>query len=209
MVRACPGESEGPTRQAQAALIHTPVPREDTLMTRRRTLLTTPSQRDQVDFLEAVRRSRALHRPWAYPPSTPERFATWLARLDTERNASWLVRRRDDDTLVGVINLNEIVGGSFLSGYLGYYAFRGQERQGLMHEGLSDVLAEVFGPRKLHRVEANIQPENEASIALVQGLGFRQEGYSPRYLKIGGRWRDHERWALLAEDWRLRSRTRA
>ena len=70
-------------------------------------------------------------------------------------------------------------------------------------------LSEVFGPRKLHRVEANIQPENEASIALVQGLGFRQEGYSPRYLKIGGRWRDHERWALLAEDWRLRSRTRA
>jgi ribosomal-protein-alanine N-acetyltransferase len=61
---------------------------------------------------------------------------------------------------------------------------------------------------RLHRVEANIQPRNRASIALVKSLGFRQEGYSPRYLKIGGRWRDHERWALLVDDWRPKRRGR-
>ena len=52
----------------------------------------------------------------------------------------------------------------------------------------------------LHRLEASIQPANERSIALVRAAGFTREGFSRRYLKIGGRWRDHEHWAILAED---------
>lgn len=62
---------------------------------------------------------------------------------------------------------------------------------------MSVVIRRAFGELKLHRLEANIQPGNVASIALVRACGFALEGYSPRYLKIGGRWRDHERWALL------------
>jgi ribosomal-protein-alanine N-acetyltransferase len=62
------------------------------------------------------------------------------------------------------------------------------------------VLGSVFGDLGLHRVEANIQPGNIRSTGLVQRLGFEKEGFSRRYLKIGGEWRDHERWALLAED---------
>ena len=72
------------------------------------------------------------------------------------------------------------------------------EGQGLMREGLQAAVRDAFRSLKLHRLEANIQPANAASIALVRACGFSKEGYSPRYLKIGGRWRDHERWAILA-----------
>ena len=69
-----------------------------------------------------------------------------------------------------------------------------------MRDGLELALRLAFGSLGLHRLEANIQPGNASSVALVKGAGFRLEGYSRRYLKISGRWRDHERWAILAED---------
>jgi ribosomal-protein-alanine N-acetyltransferase len=69
-----------------------------------------------------------------------------------------------------------------------------------MSEGLRLVLRRAFGRLGLHRVEANVHPGNTSSRALVRRLGFRREGFSRRYLKVAGRWRDHERWALLRED---------
>jgi len=113
-------------------------------------------------------------------------------------NCAWLVCRSDSDQIAGVINVTNIVLGFFRSAYLGYYVFAGHEGQGVMRDGLAAVSRQAFKSLKLHRLEANIQPGNLASLALVRSCGFTQEGYSPRYLKIGGRWRDHERWALLA-----------
>ena len=69
-----------------------------------------------------------------------------------------------------------------------------------MRAALQLVLDQAFGPLALHRVEANIQPGNAPSVALARGAGFRLEGFSPRYLLIGGRWRAHERYAITAED---------
>lgn len=62
------------------------------------------------------------------------------------------------------------------------------------------AVGHAFHELGLHRVESNIQPGNHRSRTLVQRLGFRLEGFSPRYLYIAGGWRDHERWAKLADD---------
>jgi len=79
-----------------------------------------------------------------------------------------------------------------------------------MTGGMQAVIAHAFATLRLHRFEANVQPENIASRLFIEELGFRQEGYSPRYLKLSGRWRDHERWAITAEEWKARSpKTRA
>ena len=119
-----------------------------------------------------------------------------------------MIRRTRDGAIVGGINFSEIVRGNFQSVYLGYQIGEPFARQGYMTEALALALSIAFGRLRLHRVEANIQPTNAPSLALVRRAGFRREGLSRRYLKIGGRWRDHERWALLAEDWRARRRAK-
>jgi [ribosomal protein S5]-alanine N-acetyltransferase len=160
--------------------------------------LRQPKLKDCAAFLEAVAGSGALHRRWISAPATMADFRAYVTRMAKPANHAYLVCRRDTDEITGVINLTNVVMGAFRSGYLGYYAIAGQERRGYMRAGLKAVTAHAFGTLKLHRLEANIQPQNRASIALARACGFKLEGYSPRYLKIGGRWRDHERWAILA-----------
>ena len=116
-----------------------------------------------------------------------------------------LVCRESDDAIIGFFNLSHITRGLLQSAYLGYAAGKPYAGNGYMREGIQLVLRNAFLGLRLHRVEANIQPGNRASIALARGAGFRREGFSPRYLKIGGRWRDHEHWVMLAEN---RSRVR-
>ena len=143
--------------------------------------------------------ARALHHPWLRAPQTPQQFRALLARAAQPDQHTHLVCRRENGAAVGVINLSNIVRGAFASAYLSYYVFAGHERQGLMREALHAAVRHAFGTLRLHRLEANIQPGNTASRALVRACGFTLEGFSPRYLKIGGRWRDHERWARLAD----------
>ncbi len=164
--------------------------------------LRAPSAGFESEFLAASRRSRLLHGGFARPPSNPRQFRAFLRRMRGAEHAGHFVIERETGALVGVVNLNDIVRGAFRGAQLGYYAFSPFAGHGYMTAGLSAVLRRAFGELSLHRLEANIQPDNLDSIRLVRRLGFRKEGLSPRYLKVGGRWRDHERWALLAEQWR-------
>lgn len=163
-------------------------------------ILETPSAKRQSEFLAAVARSKELHRPWTTPPGTPAAFEAYVKRFSSPAHIGYWVRTEAGE-LAGVINISEIVRGGFLSGYLGYYSFVPHHRHGYMTSGLRAAIIQAFRTHRLHRLEANIQPGNEASRRLVRRLGFRNEGFSRRYLKIGGRWRDHERWALTKEDW--------
>jgi ribosomal-protein-alanine N-acetyltransferase len=163
-------------------------------------ILRRPSARDADEFVARVRASRTLHRPWSDPPDTAGAYDAFLRRSRIHTNDVSIVCRREDAAIVGVFALSQIVHGSFRSCHLGYYAFVPFAGRGYMHDGIRLVLRRSFGELGLHRVQANIQPANVASITLVRGVGFHREGYAPRCLKIGGRWRDHENWALLAEE---------
>jgi ribosomal-protein-alanine N-acetyltransferase len=167
-----------------------------------------PRRGDQRAFIAQAKESRALHRGWVQAPETPSAFAAYVERYSVPpaaaRNLGLLVLRNEDDALAGVVNFSEIIRGLFHSAYVGYYAFAPLAGDGYMAEGFALALDYAFRTLKLHRVEANVQPGNRRSLALVERLGFEREGYSRRYVKIGGRWRDHVRFAMLTEDWTKR-----
>ena len=165
-----------------------------------RTYLRHGRERDAAEFTELMRSSFDLHQPWSFPPTDPDDLRSLVARARNEDFELLLLCRRGDDAILGFFNLSQIFRGPFMNAYLGYAIGQPFAGQGYMAEGIELVLRHAFGPMGLHRLEANIQPANAASIALAKRAGFRLEGFSPRYLKIDGRWRDHERWAILAED---------
>ena len=173
-----------------------------------RVRISPPTEADEAAFIAASRRSRALHGEGVQMPETPEAFAAYLARSRGDRRAFFLARLLEDGDIIGFLNLGEIIRGSLQQAFLGYGGVAGFSGQGYMGEAMQLVLREAFTTLQLHRVEANIQPGNLSSIALARRAGFALEGYSPRYLKINGRWRDHERWAINAERWRELRRAR-
>ena len=161
---------------------------------------TPASEADAEELIRANRRSQSLHLPWVKSFTDQQGFDAWMQRLAGPQHLGFVIRERRDSSIVGIVNPNEIVRGVFQNAYLGYYAMAGKTGCGLMTEALVAVLSIAFGDIKLHRVEANVQPENQPSIALVQRVGFRLEGFSPRYLYIEEAWRDHQRWAITAEE---------
>jgi ribosomal-protein-alanine N-acetyltransferase len=166
-----------------------------------RVFLRSPTTSDRAEFLALIRASKRFHRGLVSPPTTPEQFAAFLQKSRREDSACLFICLGADGAIIGAINLSQIFRGGFQNAYLGYYVGMHYAGQGYMTEALKLVLRYAFEHLKLHRLEANIQPGNVASIALVKHAGFIREGYSRRYLKVYGRWRDHERWAIIADDW--------
>ena len=168
-------------------------------MNRAENIITTKkiTRRDAAEFLAAAHASRELHQTWVDVPQTPTAFRRYATEMRTESDMAYLVRRIDTGQLAGVIELRDIFMGDFCNAYVIYYAFAGHTGQGFMAEALKRIIRIAFTRLKLHRLEANIQPDNHASLALATVCGFNKEGYSPKFLRKGGQWRDHERWALL------------
>ena len=166
----------------------------------RRVHLRHPRIDDRDAFRSAGARSRRLHRPWVSPPADDQAFAAMVDTADRPDQQRFLVCRNADGAIVGVTNLSQIFHGPFRNAYVGYYAFVPHEGQGLLREGVQLTVRHAFGALKLHRVQANVQPGNDRSISLLRSLGFTEEGYARRYLKINGAWRDHLMFARLADD---------
>lgn len=165
----------------------------------RRVTLRPLTSRDQSEFLDLVGASVDLHRPWMSLPSAPQEFQAYLTRRYEQPDAeSLLICLRNTGAIAGMININSIIRGRFQSASLAYAAFAPTAGQGYMSEGLDLVVRYAFEQLRLHRLEAQIQPDNHASLNLVRRNGFRNEGYSPDLLFVDGAWQDHEQWAITS-----------
>ena len=159
-----------------------------------------PTIEDKEVFLAAMLRSQSLHHPWIKAPLTSQEFDEYVQRSQQPNQKSFLAFDQSNN-IVGVFNVSEIVRGLFQNAFLGFYCVVDYAGTGYMSTCLKLVLEKVFKELGLHRLEANIQPENTRSIQLVKNNGFRYEGFSPRYLKINDERRCHEHWAMTVEDY--------
>jgi ribosomal-protein-alanine N-acetyltransferase len=163
---------------------------EDSVMV----MLRKAKQADLAEVQELYEQSISLHHPWVY---APQDYESYLAQENR-----YFICLSANGRIVGTFNISGIVRGYFQSAYLGYEVFTPYQGNGYMSKGLTLLLEEAFENLNLHRLEANIQPENLASIRLVSNAGFIKEGFSKHYLKVGGlEWKDHERWAMLNNAW--------
>ncbi|MGG6310377.1 GNAT family N-acetyltransferase [Paenibacillus macerans] len=163
-----------------------------------------PSETDQV--LDYVVRNKIFLREWE--PQRTEEYYTYPFQKksleeDFEKNQKGSLRKFWlflGNRIIGSAALSNIIRGAFQSCYLGYGIDEQEQGKGLMTEVIEAVVAHAFQELKLHRIEANIMPRNQASLRVVEKLGFVNEGISRDYLKINGKWEDHIHMVLINED---------
>ncbi|MEO6121697.1 MAG: GNAT family protein [Acidimicrobiales bacterium] len=109
-----------------------------------------------------------------------------------------------DDRFAGEINLNGIQRGAFQNAYIGYWIDQDLAGNSYIPEAVSVVFRFGFDDLELHRVQIAIIPRNLASRRVMTKLAIREEGVAERYLEINGRWEDHVRYAITAEEWQER-----
>ncbi|MGY8627490.1 GNAT family N-acetyltransferase [Chromobacterium violaceum] len=159
-------------------------------------------------------RNRAHLEPWN--PTTGPQFYTeahWAMQL-RQAARSWeegvsarflLATPAEPERIIGTVSFSNIVRGVFQACHLGYGIDRAREGQGLMREALQAAIAFAFADLKLHRIQANYQPHNVRSAALLQKLGFAVEGQAKDYLFLDGAWRDHVLTSLTNPDFDRRT----
>ncbi|WP_413804527.1 GNAT family N-acetyltransferase [Streptomyces sp. OE57] len=157
--------------------------------------------RQDYDELTALAQASAemLRRWLGVRENTEETFDSYIKRCEQRAREGFVICLRSTGAILGGVNINNIVRGSLQTGTLGYTAYASTTGYGYMTEGLRLVVQHAFGELELHRLEANVQPDNTPSLNLINRLGFQREGYSTAFQFINGAWRDHERWAITAE----------
>jgi ribosomal-protein-alanine N-acetyltransferase len=174
----------------------------------RRVYLRQPEDRDWRPWADLRTVSREFLVPWepTWPSDalTREAFRRRLRRygIDWREDAGYnfFIFLQNDNRLLGGITLGNVRRGVAQAGTLGYWIGKPHARQGHMSDALRAIIAFGFQTLQLHRLEAACLPTNAASQGVLRKLGFRQEGYARRYLRINGEWHDHLLFALLAEE---------
>ena len=168
-----------------------------------RVYLRAPQSNDELEFLELRRTSRQFHAPFEVRPprgfnaASPRAFRAFLEQGPGKGRERWLICSTTTHRILGAITIGMIRGEPFQSAALGYWIGAAHARQGYMSEALPLALQRAFAGLGLRRVEADVLAENRASKRLLRNTGFVKEGLSREFAHVAGRWRDHERWALL------------
>ena len=166
------------------------------------------SSRDADELTELRVRNREFLTPWE-PTRTSAFFTRAGQRAEIERDRhEWLADRtyafaiveRDGGAMRGRIALANVVRGAWENATMGYFVDVAAGSRGYASEAVSLALRFAFGSCRLHRVQAAVMPHNVRSKRVLEKNGFRHEGFSPRYLRLDGAWRDHDLFALTVED---------
>lgn len=159
---------------------------------------------------EVRRRNQTWLGPWdATVPDegirageVPPSFVSMARRLRSEARAGrvlpWITEFKG--RLVGQVTMGGIAYGSLRSAYIGYWVDQEFAGRGITSLAVAMATDYGIGSLGLHRIELNIRPENTASRAVAEKLGFREEGFREQYLHIDGDWRDHVTYVLLSGD---------
>lgn len=137
-----------------------------------------------------------------YERHSPAVFTAMLRGLRREARAGRTLpcAIEYDGRLAGQVTVGNVVRGAFDSGYVGYWVDGRLAGRGIVPTAVALLADHCFDVVGLHRIEANVRPENTASLRVVDKLGFVRESLHRRYLWIDGDWRDHVGLALLRED---------
>lgn len=164
-------------------------------------------RRDVRAWREVRVRNAAWLGPWeaTVPPESGEvvpSYSEMVSRFRAEaragRTMAWAMTL--DGRLVGQLTVAGITLGSLRAATIGYWIDSQVAGRGLTTMAVAMASDHCFRVLRLHRIEIVIRPENAASRRVVQKLGFRHEGSRPGYLHIDGAWRDHEVFALNADE---------
>lgn len=163
---------------------------------------------DDVDALFEIFSDPVVMRYWSSPPMVHRSEAAHLlAKIDEHfRNRDlfqWGIARADDDRVIGTCTLAHLNVANRRA-ELGFALGRLHWRKGLMSEALVALLDFGFGALNLHRLEADVDPRNEASIRILERLGFRREGYLRERWLTNGETQDTVLLGLLQKEWRSR-----
>jgi ribosomal-protein-alanine N-acetyltransferase len=178
-----------------------------------RVVLRTLVETDYDAWQEVRRRCREWLVPWEPRPSgaplpAEDRgsFAARCAIRERERQlgSGYGFGIFVDGRFCGEITLSGIQRGPFQSASIGYWIDEAKAGHGYVPEAVVMVLHFAFEAIDLHRVEISIIPRNRPSLRVVEKLGIRREGVAERFLEIDGKWEDHVRFAMTAEEWAQR-----
>lgn len=159
---------------------------------------------DEAEFIALNKGSTEFYKGLVSPILNSADFKVYVERNKNETNECFVICDKTDKKIVGAINLSQIFRKAFQNAYLGFSLGVNFTGKGFMTESVNLILKHSFENLQLHRLEANVQPHNTASIHVLERCGFMKEGFSRKYLKIDGVWCDHERWAIIVEDWKLK-----